>query len=185
MQRHPALFVAWRLLLTAFGRLRFIWRRPQLTDAKIDRCFEILSRHRFAILGVGSKVFVTGLFLPRGRYDVEHTAIFVRIGSAFLVIEAVTPVVRVIGLRRFLKQYDNVAIGLLGPALNEQEAIETAFGFVDRPYDVLFGQGRRYLYCHEIGYECIYGGGRMLKKAGQFWVFDDLVKACMGVEEIR
>jgi hypothetical protein len=181
--RHPLAFAAWRIALTFFGKLVLFWRRPQITDAQIEKCYAWLRSGD--IIGVGSKCFVTGLFLPRGKYDVEHSVIYIGYG---LVVEAIAPRVRVISLRRFLRQYDRVIIGQPKVFFNgycSNLCVNRAFSFVDRPYDVTFSDGRRLLYCHEMIAECFLTAGLHLKKVGEFWVFDDLAAVCKSVKEVK
>jgi hypothetical protein len=179
--RHPLAFVAWRVLLRLIGRIVFFWLPPRISKPQIDECYRRLRPGD--IIGVYSRRFPTGLFLPKGKWGVEHSAIYIGHG---LVVEAVTPRVRVISLRRFLRPYDRVVVGTLWPSLcSAQRAIDRALTLVDRSYDVLFGGGKRFLYCHETVKECMEAGGTMVPKAGEFWVFDDLAAVCESVEEVK
>jgi len=168
-------------LLWTIGKLVLFWRRPKLTDEDIERCYSVLSRCLFAVIGVGSRRFVTGLFLPRGKHDVEHTAVWIKSGT---VVESVMPRVRALSLRRFLKQYDNVTI-IAFCALDWIDAAAYATQAIDRRYDVMFKAGKKTLYCHELAAECLYAGGIDISPKNDFYVFDDLADAGKVVLEIR
>jgi len=178
---HPIAFRAWQIALTLIGKCVLFWRRPKLTDADIDRCYQVLYYARFAVIGLGSRRFLTGLFLPRGRHDVEHTAIYIGGGIA---VEAVTPRCRAISIRRLLRQYDNVTI-VVYPYIDRQAACSSALSCVDRTYDVLFNGGSRKLYCHEYGANVVEAGDIPVKKSGEFYSFDDLADAGEVALEIR
>jgi hypothetical protein len=188
LRRHPVFFRLWRLLLTIIGHIVFCWERPQITKRQIERCYNALQPGD--VIGVYSRRFPTGWLLPRGKWGVEHTAIYVGRG---MVVEAVTPVVRCITLRRFLKPYDRVVIGrpLYGGLPDSffakrytDMSMAQAFRLVDRPYDILFAKGADAVYCHETVALCMKEGNAPVVRTGDYWVADDLFAACYGVREI-
>ena len=174
-------FRAWYFLLWLVGKLVLFWRRQKLTDEDIERCYAVLSRCPFAVIGVGSRRFVTGLLLPRGKHDVEHTAVWIGNG---IVVESVMPRVRALSLRRFLKQYDNVTI-VAFRSMNWFDSGEYATQAIDRRYDVIFKAGRKTFYCHEFAAECLHAGGIDISPKNDFYVFDDLADVGAVILEIR
>jgi hypothetical protein len=181
---HPRWLALWRIMLTVIGHVVFFWMRPQITKRQIDECYRRLKPGD--VIGVYSRRYLTGLFLPKGKWCVEHSAICIREGW---ILEAVTPRSRIIPLRQFLKPYDRVVIGR--PTLNVARIDERA-GFVNaawylggRPYDVAFGKGRKAVYCHELVAESLRNSDKRPVKSGPFWLFDDIADACENVEEIK
>ncbi|MCE5268518.1 MAG: hypothetical protein LLG00_11600 [Planctomycetaceae bacterium] len=182
LQRHPRCFAVWRLALTLTGRVALFWRRPQLTETQIRAVFNAVQPGD--VIGVKSRRFLTGLLLPLGKYDVEHSAIYTGAG---VVVEAVTPCVREISLYDFLAAYDRaVVIRLMSDwsVSARVAACNEARRLVGRSYDVLFDDGTRSTYCHETCAVCMKAAGLRLKRAGQFWEFDDLAAVCDIVLEI-
>lgn len=191
LRRRPLAFRCWRFTLAIFGRIVFPWRRPRLTDADIDRCYGVLERYPCAVIGLGSRRFATGAVLPRGNHDAEHTAVSIGCGVA---VEAVMPRVRAISLRRLLKQYDSVTIVAFNVHLlrykistpyERSNSRQWALRCTDRPYNTLFDDGLRTLYCHRFGAEYAKRAGTKVEKAGDFYTFDDLAAAGVIVLEIH
>jgi hypothetical protein len=181
MLRHTLVLRAWRAVLTMFGRIIVPFASPRLTEDQISECYRRVYFESGALLGVYSRRFATGLCLPKGQWHVEHSAWYIGYGQ---VLEAITPRVRIIPLRQFLQSYDRVVIGYVdlprAPA-----SFARAMDFNGRPYDVLFGGGRRWVYCHEAAAEIMRAGGEWPRKSGEFWTFDDLAAACLKVEVIE
>jgi hypothetical protein len=181
--RHPFALWAWRVLLTLIGHVVFFWLRPRISKATISECYRRLRPGDS--IGVYSRRFPTGLFLPKGKYGVEHSAIYIGCG---LVVEAVTPRVRVISLRRFLRCYDRVVIahgGLQYGSALAPYATNRALEFVDRRYDVSFTDGAKACYCHETVALCWIEAGLAPVKSGEFWLFDDIAAVAQSVEEVQ
>jgi len=172
----------WNAALWMFGRIVFFWRSPKLTEHDIDRCYQCLSRYPFAIIGLGSRRFVTGAFLPRGKHDAEHTEVWIGDGTC---VGALMPRIRAISLRRLLRQYDSVTVVVFPLAQCPYRAVTFAIKNIDRRYDSLFDGSRGLLYCHEFGACCIEESGVKVKRSVPFVVFDDLANAGEVVLEIH
>jgi hypothetical protein len=174
--RHPFAMWTWRVLLTLVGHVVFFWMRPRITKATISECYRRL-RSGDAI-GVYSRRFPTGLFLPKGEYGVEHSAIYIGCG---LVVEAVTPRVRVIPLRHFLRSYDRVVIARMGFCPDDLVVVRNkALSLAGRR----FPPGALHCYCHETCATAI-DFVRHVEKSGEFWLFDDIAAVAQSVEEVE
>ena len=180
IRRHPRILAAWVLALTLFGQAVIPWETPKLTEETIARCEAMVEPGD--ILGVESARFVTGRVLPKGRYGVEHSAVYV--GNS-RVVEAVTPCVREIGFREFARQYDRIVVGKPRQPYDRAKACGMARSLVGRPYDTLFDDGTEEVYCHETCDVCMEAGGACPVRVGEFWKFDDLASAFESVEEVR
>jgi hypothetical protein len=178
LRKHPSILAAWVLALTIFGRLVIPWEKPRLTDEAIARCEAVLKPGD--IIGVESARFVTGHVLPKGKYGVEHSAIYVGGGK---VIEAVTPCTREIDFRQFAKAYDRIVVGKPREPYDRSKACEMARSLTGRPYDTLFDEGTGEVYCHETCATCMKAGGIPLVRDREFWEFDTLASGFGSLQE--
>lgn len=175
--RHPLLFAAWRLALSAIGKVCFFWMKPKVKSMDVIACAAMI--RPADLIGVRSRRYLTSYLIP-GKY--KHTAIY--LGHGY-VAHAVSPKVVKENLQDFLKQYDGFK--LIRPAVpfNWRAADRAVFQRIGTGYDFYFDSKNEAMYCHELGAKALEAGGLQPMMRGDCWAFSDLEECCITVMEVE